>query len=175
MALQRLEGYGNAWHARNDGFHGSGDRPGVGHVMSQVCTRIDARDHQVNWLFEIPQGSQRHTIGWGTIAGERLRAICQTDLLDAQGAVQRFDMPASRPVPVWSKDAHLPDPAHFLNKSKQAWRQYAIIIRNENMFCHFDLSLSRKLLRFWAASTANTRIRSMITPVRNNIFSLHFV
>jgi len=108
--------------------------------MSEVCTCVDARDHDIDRFFEVAQRGERHTIGWGTITGESLCAICETDFLDAECAIQCFDMPASRPISVGCQHGNFSKLPHFLHQREQAGCHDAIVVCYKNMFCHFICS-----------------------------------
>jgi hypothetical protein len=116
--------------------------------VPKVRARIDAGDNQVDRLFEIAKCGESNTIRWGAVARECLRTICETDFLDAQRTIQSFDVPASRPIPVWREDGDFSQLSHFVRESEQAGRKYTVVICYKNMFCHSYLPLFKNLRRF---------------------------
>jgi len=104
--------------------------------VTKIGAGVDARDDQVDRFFEEAQRGERDAIGWGAVAGEGLCAVSESDFLDAQCAVEGFDVPASGPISVGRENCDFSQLSHFLHKREQAGGVYAIVICDQNMFCH---------------------------------------
>ena len=80
-------------NAQDHRFHGGGHGAGIGHVLAQIGTAIDPRQHQIG-LFALDHGidAQQHRVGGGAVHREPLRPV----FAHAQGAANGQGMTRRR-------------------------------------------------------------------------------
>ncbi len=62
---------GEGGHTHQRGFHGSGDRPGIGDIIPQITPFVDTGNDQIRTFFQKTVNSQVNTVRRGSVHGEK--------------------------------------------------------------------------------------------------------